>query len=139
LGRFVAKKAPPQFNLARQQEFLAHLRNGMRRGAAAELLGFSRMTVMNYIGEHPEFESQVTDAEGQANEHVEEALFQAAVSGNVGACRAWMELRGGYLSARAGGVPHRAPEQPTAPPEPDEDELFGNVTRMDPRARRKKH
>jgi hypothetical protein len=96
------------------------------------------MTVMNFIEEHPEFERQVSDAEGQANEHVEEALFQAAVSGNVSACRAWMELRGGVLPAMARGGPQTAPERPTGPSEPDEDELFGNVTRMDPRARRKR-
>ena len=110
----------------------------MRRGAAAELLGFSRMTVMTFIEDHPDFERQVTDAEGQANEHVEEALFQAAVSGNVAACRAWMELRGGHGLPDHLRGPQTAPERPTAPSEPDDDDLFGNVTRMDPRQRRKK-
>jgi hypothetical protein len=124
-----------RFSVAQQEEFLQHLRQGMRRGACAELLGFTRLTIITYIEDHPEFERRVIDAEGEANEHVEEALYQAAVSGNVSAARAWMELRGD----RRMDLPLAGPQTP--PPEPrddEEDELFpSNVTRMDPRTRRK--
>jgi hypothetical protein len=132
---------PPQprkkFTLALQQEYLAHMRAGMRRGAAAELLGFSRMTVMDFIEEHPDFEKAVLDAEGQATEHVEEALYQAAVSGNIAAARAWLELKGGYRSHEALRGPQGASGESTGPSEPEDDLFPPNVTRMDPRTRRK--
>ena len=130
--------ARKKFTLAHQQKFLQHLREGMRRGATAELLGFSRMSVMNYIEDHPDFEKQVLDAEGEATEHVEEALFQAAVSGNVAACRAWLELRMGPRTTQALQSPHMPPPGPLEPSEGDEEsEFFSNVTRMNPRQRRK--
>jgi len=131
-------KGRKRFSLALQQEFLHHLRQGMRRGAAAELLGFSRMTVIDYIEEHPDFEKKVLDAEGEANEHVEEALYQAAVSGNVAAARAWLELRPAPRSDMPLGGSQVPPPEPTDPLEDEEDEIFpANVTRMDPRQRRK--
>ena len=124
--------------LAHQQKFLQHLREGMRRGATAELLGFSRMSVMTYIEDHPDFEKQVLDAEGEATEHVEEALFQAAVSGNVAACRAWLELRMGPRPTQTLQSPQMPPPGPLEPSEDDEEsEFFANVTRMNPRQRRK--
>ena len=134
-------KPRKRFTLAPQLEFLTHLRAGMRRGAAAELLGFNRMTVMDFIEDHPEFEKKVLDAEGQANEHVEEALYQAAVSGNVAAARAWLELRPSLTSDMALTRSQAPPPEPTDPSddgEHAEDDLFpANVTRMDPRSRRK--
>jgi hypothetical protein len=130
-------KTRKRFTGALQDEYLVHLRQGMRRGATAELMGFSRLTLMNYIEDHPDFERRVLDAEGEASEHVEEALYQAAVSGNVSAARAWMELR----PSRRSEVPFpmaQAPPREPAPADSDEDELFPpNVTRMDPRSRRK--
>lgn len=131
-------KGKKRFTVALQEEYLQHLRDGMRRGAAAELLGFSRMTVINYIEDHAAYERRVLDAEGEATEHVEEALFQAAVSGNVSAARAWLELRPKQrldLSLRG---PQTPPQEPTEAPERDDEDIFpANVTRMDPRQRRK--
>jgi hypothetical protein len=69
------------------------MRQGMRRGAAAYALGFERKEILDFIFENEEFEQAVVDAEGEATEHVEEALYQAAVSGNVQACRLWLDLR----------------------------------------------
>jgi predicted methyltransferase MtxX (methanogen marker protein 4) len=74
-------------------EFLEHMRAGMRRGAAAEVMGFTRREVLDYIDSNAEFELAVLDAEGLATEHVEEALYQAAVSGSVPAAKLWLELR----------------------------------------------
>lgn len=82
-----------KFNGARQEEFLEHMREGMRRGAASAAMDFVRRDVLNFIAEHEEFEKAVLDAEGEATEHVEEALYQAAVSGSVTACKFWLELR----------------------------------------------
>jgi len=81
------------FTAGRRDDFLEHLRAGMRRGAAAEELGLTRKLVLEYIATHEAYELLVLDAEGEASEHVEEALFQAAVSGNVAACKLWMDLR----------------------------------------------
>ena len=127
-----------RFTVALQEEYLVHLRQGMRRGATAELMGFSRLTLMNYIEDHPDFERRVLDAEGEASEHVEEALYQAAVSGNVSAARAWMELRPSRRSEVPFAMPQTPPPEPVEGNEREEDDLFPpNVTRMDPRARRK--
>lgn len=78
---------------SQRDEFIGHMRNGMRRGAAAEAMGLSRMAVMCFIADDDEFRAAVEDAEGQATEHVEEALYQAAVSGNVTAAKIWLERR----------------------------------------------
>jgi hypothetical protein len=80
-------------NAAQQAEFLEHMRAGMRRGAAAEVLGLTRREVLDFIADNDEFELAVLDAEGMATEHVEEALYQAAVSGSVPAAKLWLELR----------------------------------------------
>src|SRR4051812_37851280 len=76
-----------------QEQFLEHMRNGMRRGAAAAVLKLDRIAVQDFIGNDPEYEKRVLDAEGEATEHVEEALYQAAVSGNVAAARIWLDQR----------------------------------------------
>jgi hypothetical protein len=76
-----------------QDEFLEHMRNGMRRGAAAEALGLTRMAALAFIAQEHEFRARVEDAEGLATEHVEEALYHAAVSGSVPAAKIWLDLR----------------------------------------------
>jgi hypothetical protein len=91
-----------------QADFLAHLRAGMRRGAAAEFLGLSRFTTYAFIAEHPDFERQVLESEDAALENVEEALYQAAVTGNVRACELWLNLhprsRSSALPAPPGAI-----------------------------------
>lgn len=94
---------------AQQEEFLEHMRAGMRRGAAAEVLGLTRMEVMTFIRENSGFEEQVLDAEGLATEHVEEALYQAAVSGSVPAAKLWLDLK----------RPRHASPPMAAPPDED--------------------
>jgi hypothetical protein len=76
-----------------EDEFVRSMRRGMRRGAAAEMLGFKRADVLDYIDANEDFAARVIEAEGEATEHVEEALYQAAVSGNVTAAKIWLELR----------------------------------------------
>lgn len=80
-------------NDAEKLEFLGHMRAGMRRGAAAEAMGFTRRHVIEVIEGDPEFEADVIDAEDMATELVEEALFQSAVTGSVSAAKLWLELR----------------------------------------------
>lgn len=128
----MAKSKRTEFTQAKQALFLAHVGNGMRRGKAAEAIGLHRGTVADYIEDHPEFEKVVLRAEDEANENVEEALYQAAISGNVAAARTWLELR---APERRGTQQQGAGVPP--PPPGDDDELFpDNVTHMDPRSRR---
>ena len=56
-------------------------------------MGLERRDVLDEIAEDEEFEREVLDAEGEATEHVEEAVYQAAVSGSVAAAKLWLELR----------------------------------------------
>jgi hypothetical protein len=88
-----AKKRKPTFTKAKQEEFLEHMRQGMRRGAAAYAIGLERKLVLDFILDHEDFEARVLDAEGEATEHVEEAIYQAAVSGSVPAAKLWMDMR----------------------------------------------
>jgi hypothetical protein len=91
-------RTPKTFTKKLQEQYLDHIRNGMRRGAAAEALKLPRKLVFDHIALHDDFEGKVIDAEGEALEHVEEALYQAAISGNVQACKMWLDYqRGGTL------------------------------------------
>jgi hypothetical protein len=78
---------------AQKIEFLEHMRNGMRRGAAAEVMGLTRREVIETIESDEELSKNVLDAEAMATEHVEEALYQSAVTGSVAAAKLWLELR----------------------------------------------
>jgi hypothetical protein len=81
------------FSAEHKDELLAHVRGGMRPGAAAELLGYRRDEVFELIDGEEEFRERLELAEREATEHVEEALFQSAVSGNVTAARIWLDRR----------------------------------------------
>lgn len=83
----------PAFTKAKRDEYLAELRRGLRRGRAAQAIRVRVEVVEAYWAEHPEFLERMELAEVAANEHVEEALFEAAASGNVPACRIWLERR----------------------------------------------
>ena len=82
-----------KFTKAQREEYLDHLRRGMRPGAAAEHMGFERKAILDLIEEDEDLGAAVKDAEREATEHVEEALYQAAVSGNITAARIWLDLR----------------------------------------------
>lgn len=101
-SRSVKKKATPSFTKKRQENYLDELRNGVRRGAAAEIVGLPRDLVLAFIADHEDFEGRVIDAEKEALEHVEEALYQAAISGNVNACKMWLDYQKGL-----GGLPEK--------------------------------
>ena len=65
----------------------------MRRGTAAHSVGVTRWTVLDYKKRDPEFASLADDAEMDANEEVEDALYMAATSGNVVAIQVWLYNR----------------------------------------------
>lgn len=120
-----------KWNKEQRAEYLEHIRAGMRRGAAADAMGLNRRQVREYIEGDPEFEKAVLDGEVDATEHVEEALYQAAVSGNVSAAKTWLEMRGGKPAAPAAG-------RPPAPGDPDEDDGFAALDRVVPINRRRR-
>lgn len=82
-----------KLNTKRKLEYLAKLREGSRRGAAAEEVGVSRFTVLDEKKRDPEFAEACERAEMDANAHVEDALFQAAIAGNVTAAQVWLYNR----------------------------------------------
>lgn len=98
-----------------RKAFLEHLRAGMRVGAAAYVLQLPRHVVEGYIAEHPEYALEVRDAQATATEHVEEAVYNAAVSGNVQAAKLWFAIQG---RGRRGS----APPPPSSPPAPDDED-----------------
>lgn len=105
-----------------REEYLANIRSGMMRGAAGEALGLERFTVLGYIADHPEFEIRVLDAEEEALEHIDEAIYQAGASGNFPAAKLWIErheqrkaerlARRDPLRLEAQGEPEGAAEAP---------------------------
>lgn len=75
------------------EKFLQQLQNGARVAEAARRAGFGYMTVKNRYREDPEFRRRWDEAEAQAAEPVEDALFDAAINGNVPAAVKWLEKR----------------------------------------------
>jgi len=69
------------------------LREGSRRGTAAHAVGVTRQTVSEHKKRDPEFAALADDAEMDANEEVEDALYMAATSGNVVAAQVWLYNR----------------------------------------------
>jgi len=77
----------------KRAEYLDQLREGKRRGAAAEAVGVDRETVRLTYNSDPEFATAVEQAEIDACDIVEDALLEAAKSGNVVACQVWLYNR----------------------------------------------
>lgn len=86
-------RKPYKFGEQKRSEYLQLLREGQRRGAAAKAVGVTRPTVAAARKDNPDFAAAESQAEMDANELVEDALFQAALSGNVTACQVWLYNR----------------------------------------------
>lgn len=82
-----------KFGKLKRKAYLAHLSQGMRRGASARAIGVDRAAIYRYMKKHPEFAEAIDGAELESCEIVEDALFQAAQSGNVVACQVWLYNR----------------------------------------------
>jgi hypothetical protein len=121
---------PRGFGPPKREEYLGHIRAGLMRGKAAEMMGFKRKTILDWIEGNPEFAELVEDAERERNEHVDEAIFHAAISGSVQAAKLWWE-RLGLMPEKRGRPPSTAPPDmpsPTRPDEDDEEDALYNVT-----------
>lgn len=82
-----------RFGAAKREQYLQLLREGSRRHAAARAVNVDPSTVARYARENPDFARGIDEAEMEANQIVEDALFQAAASGNVIACQVWLYNR----------------------------------------------
>ena len=77
----------------KKEAFLDELRKGLRRGKAAEAVGISRETVRLAINSDVSFAAKVDQAELDACELVEDALFNQATKGNTTAIQVWLYNR----------------------------------------------
>jgi len=82
-----------KFTWARRREFLDNLREGKRRGIAARAVGVCGLTVEKRMKKDVKFREAVFRAEKEANEGVEDALYQSAMRGNVVAQQVWLYNR----------------------------------------------
>lgn len=103
------------FDAEARAAFLEHLRGGMQIDAAAYVLQVPRATVEGALAEDADFAMAAREAEATATEHVQEAVYQAAVSGNIQAAKLWFAIKG-RLPGRMG-----APRSPS--PQGDDAEL----------------
>jgi ribosomal protein S18 acetylase RimI-like enzyme len=84
---------PVRFTAKAREDYLAALRQGLRPGQAAHNAGVSRWTVHNFRLGNPDFVDDERDAILDSVEMVEDALFKAAIGGNVTACQVWLYNR----------------------------------------------
>ncbi len=101
-----------KFDSIKKDEYLALLRQGHTRGLAASLVGIHRATVSIHMKKDSGFAEAVSEAESDAIGKVENALFEAAISGNVTAIQVylynreperWADRRNIRLAGEGGG------------------------------------
>ena len=93
-------------NEKKKGAYLELLRQGVLRGAAAEAIKVDRTTIWRWIKEDPEFAAAVEAAEMSAIEAVEDALYKAALEGNVVAMQVILYNRAPYRWADKRRVSH---------------------------------
>ena len=82
-----------KFDSIKKDEYLALLRRGHTRGLAASLVGIHRATVSVHMRKDNGFADAISIAESDAIGKVENALFEAAISGNVTAIQVYLYNR----------------------------------------------
>ncbi|GAH51545.1 unnamed protein product, partial [marine sediment metagenome] len=101
-----------KFDSIKKDEYLVLLRQGHTRGLAASLVGIHRATVSIHMNKDSAFADAVSEAESDAIGKVENALFEAATSGNVTAIQVylynrdpkrWADRRNIQLAGEGGG------------------------------------
>ena len=104
-----------KFDTTKKERFLELLRNGGRRGASAKAVGVHRATVVDHMKADEGFAEAVSEAEMEANELVENALFSAALKGNVTAIQVWLYNRWGERWADRRKQDAALPSKPKGP------------------------
>jgi len=101
-----------KFDSIKKDAYLALLGQGHTRGLAASLVGIHRATVSTHMKKDRGFAEAVSEAESDAIGKVENALFEAATSGNVTAIQVylynrdpkrWTDRRSVRLAGEGGG------------------------------------
>ena len=93
-GNGKKKARPPyKFDDIKKEAYFESLRNGLGRMAAARSVGCTPEWMEKLMRRDPEFKRAISQAELEANQKVENALFLAASSGNVVACQVWLYNR----------------------------------------------
>lgn len=82
-----------KFDAEKREKYLQSLREGNSRSTAAVQAGVSRDLVWKYRKATEGWAEEEEAAEEEAHDLVEDALHQAAVSGNVTACQVWLYNR----------------------------------------------
>jgi len=99
-------------NAIKKAKYIEYIANGHTRGYAATLVGVHRKTIWEHMKKDKEFAIAVSEAETDAIGKVENALFEAATSGNVTAQQVylynrdpdrWTDRRNVRLSGEDGG------------------------------------
>ena len=103
---------PYKLNTIKKEEYLEKLRNGHTRGYAATLVGVGRSTIYDHMKKDKAFADAISEAETDAIAKVENALYEAATSGNVTAIQVylynrdpkrWSDRRNIQLAGEGGG------------------------------------
>lgn len=89
----MTKKPREKFDANRREIFLNFLRKGIRRTQACKKTGICRATFNKYMNTYPKFAEEVNQAEVDANELIEQSLFNSALKGNVTAQQVWLYNR----------------------------------------------
>lgn len=82
-----------KFNDTKKQLYVQHIAAGGRRVASAKAVGVSWACVWMAFKEDVEFAEAVMIAETLANEHVENAVYNTALNGDVRAQQYWLNNR----------------------------------------------
>jgi len=107
-----AETRRPKLDTIKKKQYLEHISNGHTRGYAATLVGVHRHTINIHMKKYPEFAEAISEAELDAIAKVENALYEAAQSGNVTAIQVflynrdpkrWSDRRNIQLAGEGGG------------------------------------
>lgn len=82
-----------KFDALKREAFLDLLRKGIRRVNACKKVGITRPTFNKCMNNNPKFAEEVSQAEMDANELIEQALFNTALKGNPTAQQVWLYNR----------------------------------------------
>lgn len=74
-----------KFGAEKRELYLEAIRKGGRRIESCKAAGIHYETLRLYVNSHPEFQKEIDTAEIIACEPVENALYQRALAGNLGA------------------------------------------------------
>lgn len=87
------QKKRPKFDEDRKARFLELVAKGYGRSKACQKVGITRQTFGRHYDKSEKFRNAVLDAEEEANDVVEMALYKTAIDGNVTAQQVWLYNR----------------------------------------------